>query len=123
MQSYFLSDDVVNAYLKDITTRLKELPVPQQPLMWCPLGPSGLFLAKQLLNIAEPPEAIFPIVWKRGITEASFSEPEVANRVRGSPVLILDTAIHSGATLAAAIRLSQASKLLFDHFLCSCRSV
>jgi GNAT superfamily N-acetyltransferase len=109
VQSYFLSDDVVNAYLNDLATRLKELPVPQQPLMWCPLGPSGLILAKQLLKIAEPPEAIFPIVWKRGITEASFSEPEASDRVRGSPVLILDTAIHSGATLAAAIRLSQAS--------------
>jgi GNAT superfamily N-acetyltransferase len=68
-----------------------------------------LIVAQQLLEVADPPEQIFPIVWKRNASEAFFDETVARDAVKGAPILVLDTAVHSGATMMAGLRLLESS--------------
>ena len=105
MQSCFLSNEVIDAYLFDLAQRLEELPNETRPKVWCPLGPSGLTIAQRLLKYTRPIN-IEPIVWVRGAATAQFGNgSQQAAAVRGEAILAMDSAIHTGSTFDAALRL------------------
>ena len=108
LRTVFLAAEHVSAYLADFAGRLRGLKS-EMPLVWCPLGPSGEAIAAQLLKHfpSEDHERIQIVYlhYDRNTGTIKFEEagaPEALSNV--GRVLVLDSSVHSGATMLCAAR-------------------
>lgn len=107
LNTIFISDEEVDAYLRDLCERLEDLKE-QIPTVWCPIGVSGGSIQKAALGLQEANDLknqviIVPVSCDRKTGEISF--PEEANpslAIKGKRVLLLDGSIHSGETFRQA---------------------
>ncbi len=102
MNTIHLSDEVVMGYLMDLWERLAALEG-GVPMIWCPIGPSGVRLAQAAMRVAgDLVDQIkhVPIVYNRGDDTILFPrEPHPASIIQGTRILLLDGSVHSGNTL------------------------
>jgi hypothetical protein len=113
LNTIFLSNDEVAAYLKDLFERFVALEG-EMPMVWCPIGPSGGALAQAAMLVAgdlAPKIAHIPIAYDRATEKVSFpGEPNPASVIAGKRVLLLDGSIHSGSTFRKAYQAIAAMK-------------
>ena len=107
MNTIFLSDEEVSAYLRDLCERLKGLKN-QVPTVWCPIGISGGSIARAALTLQEADDLKnqiinVPIAYNRTTEEISFPrEANPSSAIKGKRVLLLEGSIHSGNTFRQA---------------------
>jgi N-acetylglutamate synthase-like GNAT family acetyltransferase len=107
MVTYFLGKEEVAAYLRDFMRRLKTFePV---PTVWCPMTPSGNELLSQMLSLVgnEHPDlaenvSVIEIQISPEGEKIRFSEGSPQTEITGKSILLFDSAIHSGSTMAEA---------------------
>lgn len=107
MRTHYLGQEEVLAYAKDFVARLQKLG--EFPLIWCPIGPSGAALLAIIIDVI--PEEIRT---KASLVHLDFDRDThtctLANQAEAmiftskAPVLILDSSVHSGSTMLAAVR-------------------
>lgn len=110
MNTIFLGNDEVDAYCKDLVGRLRELPS-GFPDVICPIGESGrkllIVMAKQMRDLVESIR-IAPILYDKKSCLASLEDPSDASTLAEAKLtLVLDSSVHSGQSMLAAIRLVQ----------------
>lgn len=102
MQTHYLGNEEVKAYLRDFAARLKSLGS-LAPTIWVPIGLSGRELAKMLLAV-EPTfdKAVIPVPveFDRMKSEVVL-EGGTSERLAAKHVLVIDSSIHSGFTIRA----------------------
>jgi GNAT superfamily N-acetyltransferase len=107
VNTVFLSDSTVAAYLRDLLHRLAQLGV-DMPKVWCPIGPSGWFVAQAAMREAGDTAATIvhiPVDFDRATGKISFPKDERPGElICGQRVLLVDGAIHSGKTFLKAFR-------------------
>lgn len=95
----------MDAYLRDFLERLTFFnPFPN---VWCPITPSGDVLLNRLLDLVEAQQpdwieslSVLPIQIQKENPKIRLVTDSAAADVNGKRVLLLDTAIHSGATMS-----------------------
>jgi len=105
MVTYFIGREEVDAYLRDFLDRLTRFnPLPD---LWCPIMPSGDILLKRLLALVKEQQpdwienlSVLPIQIQKENPKIRLVTDSAAADVNGRRVLLLDTAIHSGATMS-----------------------
>jgi GNAT superfamily N-acetyltransferase len=111
LNTIFLSDEEVAAYLKDFWSKLVALKE-EMPKLWCPIGPSGGTLAQAAMQVAGDAASKVmhvPIAYDRATEIVSFpSDPDHASLIAGKRVLLLDGSIHSGSTFQKAYQAIEA---------------
>jgi GNAT superfamily N-acetyltransferase len=115
LNTVFLSDSEVAAYLKDLLGRLQGLGE-LMPRVWCPIGPSGVRLAQLAMVEAakidpDLPSRIcqMPITFDRKSRAISFpDEADPGSVVKDEHILLFDGFINSGGTIIAAYRAVEA---------------
>lgn len=107
MITYFLGQEEVIAYARDLAKRLMALG-DNFPLTWCPLGISGQKIAGVIADQL-PPDVMENVKFVRIGSDRSTGEATYIDPVEGAdlskPVLVLDSAIHSGRTMLHAVGL------------------
>lgn len=115
MQTLFLGEEQVRAYLFDLQTRIQSL-ASDAPTVWVPLGYSGLRLLEVLFKIegglgnTEPTVLPADCLREPGSQEVRMlwgkdNLPEVPKETfAGKNVMVIDSAVHSGSTMATAVR-------------------
>ncbi len=114
MQTLLLGTEEVRAYLQDLDSRLTSLG-PDRPNAWVPLGYSGTALLEELFRISPELSGASPVVvdvncrqdkasgqnfvW--GEEQTPFAPQEL---ISGKNVIVIDSAVHSGKTMAAVVR-------------------
>lgn len=104
MNTKFLGDDEVDAYLRDFADRLLQMSK-MRPTVWVLIGPSGRELAKRLVHVKpelETSATAVPIEYDRDSERVSVSNGG-RSQIAGKRVLVLDSSIHSGFTFQKAI--------------------
>ena len=113
MNTVFLSDEEVSAYLRDLVARLAGLGA-DMPKTWCPIGPSGGGLAQAAMRAAPHLASAIqniPIAFNRATEQITFPvDPDPGPLLRGKRVLLIDGSIHSGNTFMKAYRAVEALK-------------
>jgi GNAT superfamily N-acetyltransferase len=109
MYTYYLGIEEVRAYLRELLGRL--LASKPMPTVWCPMTESGVQLLEQLIDVIkkEAPGlpkkvkvlSIYPDSKNEGLR---FSSPAPSKDLRRRHVLLFDAAVHSGKTMAKAVR-------------------
>lgn len=112
MNTIFLGHDEVDAYCKDIVNRLRQLPS-GFPDVICPIGESGkrllLAMSNQIQDLNNTVR-IVPIFYDKQSCKASLKSPSDATAVAEAKfALVLDSSVHSGKSMLAALRLVQAN--------------
>ena len=114
MQTLLLGKEQISAYLNDLRLRLLSLGE-GAPAVWVPLGYSGAALLAELFRTAtelntqntvvvaancrrDPPSRNMEILWD----EDESSAPP-AGKFVGKNVLVIDSAVHSGTTMATVV--------------------
>lgn len=113
MNTIFLGKEEVRAYCKDIADRLQLL-TSGFPTVLCPIGDSGhhlmLAIAEQLPAELRDAIKVVPINYDKPTCKASFNTPQDASVIAEKrSVLVLDSSVHSGGSMLAAMRLVQNS--------------
>ena len=105
LNTIFLSDEVVDAYLKDLRERLEGLKE-EMPTVWCPIGVSGGSIARAALKRADDLKNQIigvPVAYDRTTEEISFpGEADPSSFIKGKRILLLDGSVHSGKTFRQA---------------------
>lgn len=110
MRTHFLGREEVDAYLRDLAHRLLHLGS-ERPLVWCPIGPSGGNLARELLRLdaqhddwaeVKADTKVLPVTFSRETCKVEIGAQP--NDLAGQDVLVLDSSIHSGSTMAAVVK-------------------
>lgn len=108
MITHFLGTEEVRAYLRELVGRLNACdPVPS---VWCPITESGVELLRQLLTLvkedsfglAEKVKQVLSIYPGRRQGEFKFGGGKPGKDLKGQHVLLFDSAVHSGGTMARA---------------------
>jgi hypothetical protein len=107
MHIHHFSDEQVDAYLLDLMERLKSLKA-GLPTVWFPIGRSGDSVVKRMEKLFPPcdlPSA--PVVIRvnvdRDKKEHKFTVDDLAKYVTGQNVLVLDSLVHTGQTMAGVV--------------------
>jgi hypoxanthine-guanine phosphoribosyltransferase/GNAT superfamily N-acetyltransferase len=107
MNTIFLSEQEVAAYIRDLLKRLTSLGE-KMPKLWCPIGPSGFSLAQAAMRenqeLAASIEHMFITYDRAGGKIAFPGETDPSKVVKGKQVLLVDGSVHSGDTLAKVWR-------------------
>jgi GNAT superfamily N-acetyltransferase/hypoxanthine phosphoribosyltransferase len=115
MQTLFLGKEQVVAYLSDLQRRLLALG-DQGPAIWVPLGYSGAALLNEVFSVASDISDASPVIIEAKcrrdpktramqVTWGESSAQEApAKQLAGKRVMVIDSAVHSGSTMAAAVR-------------------
>ncbi len=103
MQTHYLGNEEVDAYLTDLARRLLALQG-DRPEVWVPLGPSGRELAKRLLTLEPQLEttSVLPAEYDRDNDKIAF-EQGAAAAINGKRVMVLDSSVHSGKTMGRVV--------------------
>lgn len=106
MKTVYIGREEVDAYAKDLASRLAALG-DDCPTVWCPVGHSGDHLVRRVAPHMPDPGAIQVVEVSYNKTErkASFISPEEANEIAGQNVLVLDSSVHSGTSMLECVRL------------------
>lgn len=111
MNTIFLSNEEVAAYLKDLWERLVALK-DEMPTLWCPIGPSGGTLAQAAMRVAGGTASKImhvPIAYDRSTEKVSFpEESDPTSVIAGKRILLMDGSIHSGNTFWKAYQAIEA---------------
>lgn len=113
MQTLLLGTEQVRAYLTDLKSRLTSLGT-EGPTAWVPLGYSGTVLLKELFTIAPELSAGNPIVVNANCRRDGAGDLQIVwgendapslpeERLSGKNIMVVDSAVHSGSTMAAAV--------------------
>lgn len=102
MNTIFLSNEEVAAYLRDLLDNLITLKE-HMPMVWCPIGLSGGVIAREAMCVAgeylESKIKHVPIDYDRTTEKISFlGEPDPKANIAGQRILLLDDTVHSGST-------------------------
>jgi GNAT superfamily N-acetyltransferase len=115
MQTLFLGREQIAAYLRDLERRLLDLGS-QKPNVWVPLGFSGTVLLREIFKVAEKLNKSSTIVIVANCRRDSktrrikitwgnkHSRVVPVEQFKGKNVIVVDSAVHSGRTMAATIR-------------------
>lgn len=108
MRSYLFCDDDIHRYALDLTAKLQALG-DHYPTLWFPLGESGDKIAEVLMPLVpahlRERTTIEPISFFRTDRRVSLRNGDPLGDYAGYPsVLIIDGAVHSGASMARAVR-------------------
>jgi GNAT superfamily N-acetyltransferase len=109
MVTYYLSNEDVNAYLRDFLIRLERLE--PTPTVWCPLTWSGRDLLKQVLPLMRKHH---PELEKKISVVGVGIDPEDRNKIKfntkapkddiaNKTILLLDSSIHTGGTMSRCV--------------------
>lgn len=103
MHTYFLGDAEVGSYAADLAARLVHLGE-QAPRTWVSLGISGdkmtAEILKRVLGTSAEPDAIHSVAFDRTKKEViSREDGELPSDLGDRSVLVIDAAIHSGASM------------------------
>lgn len=105
MITYFLGQEEVIAYARDLAKRLTALG-DDFPLTWCPLGISGQKIAGVIADQL-PEELMARVKFLRISSNRKTGKAKIDDSVSdvdfSAPVLVLDSAIHSGRTMLSAV--------------------
>jgi len=107
LNTIFISDEEVDAYLRDLHEKLVGLKE-KMPTVWCPIGVSGGSILRAALDLQEADDlknqvTIIPVKYDRKTREISFpGETNPSLAIKGNRVLLLDGSIHSGNTFRQA---------------------
>ncbi len=115
MITHFLGREEVSGYCKDLLQRLALLGS-DKPTVWCPLGNSGDHLTRMLAlqpNFAGVADGVdvLPLCYNK-VThqialvreESPVEDSQPSTLLSGKYVLILDSSVHSGASMKAAAK-------------------
>jgi ribosomal protein S18 acetylase RimI-like enzyme len=105
MQTHYLGSEQVKAYLVDLAQRLRLLDK-EAPSIWVPIGPSGRELVKALIDANKDLDEKFvpaPAEFDRTSGKVVF-EKSASKLIKGKKVLVIDSSVHSGATMHAVIK-------------------
>lgn len=111
MITHYLGDQEVTAYAKDFAGRLALLAPQDFPTVWCPIGKSGdkmlRVIAQELQKCSSALTSSIQIVelfFNKELGEISLGAGGSNDDLRGANVLVLDSSIHSGSSMLAAVR-------------------
>lgn len=105
MQTYYLGDAEVEAYLRDLAKRLQGI-THNPPNVWIPIGPSGLELANVLASVEprlDQAKKLVPAEFDRDSGKVTF-EATASTEINGRYALVLDSSIHSGYTMRRVVQ-------------------
>lgn len=120
MHTYFLGQEEVNAYAKDLVDRLEALG-DSFPYTWCTLGHSGeevaVVISEALSAGFKSKVRIVPLNYDRDKKVVSFQDDLDKQVIAdGGSVLVMDSSVHTGTTLLAVF---QTLKSLGAKNICS----
>jgi GNAT superfamily N-acetyltransferase len=104
VNTLYLGDQEVDAYLRDLAERLLASG-DACPKVWFPIGLSGEALVERLLRVA--PALINDTVIVRANYDRSSDQVTLADAappVAGRPTLVIDSSVHSGSTMLKVLR-------------------
>lgn len=103
MLTYFLGDEEVTAYCRDLVSRLTKLN--DFPTYWFALGLSGRKVVDRLLELLPPPfrdQVVLGVAYLDRVEDKilfSDKTPFEGVNLRGKSVLLIDAAVHSGRSM------------------------
>jgi GNAT superfamily N-acetyltransferase/pyrimidine operon attenuation protein/uracil phosphoribosyltransferase len=108
--THFLGEEEVSGYTKDLSIRLKELGS-NEPSVWCTLGNSGDHLARKLARhipggFRRTRLRMVRLSYDKQNKNTSIlgsSTQEATAAIVGKYVLLLDSSVHSGSSMRAAM--------------------
>jgi hypothetical protein len=111
MHTYFLPNEQVEAYLRELVGRLQSMPS-GPPAIWCPIGFSGKVLADKLLAVSSLSKLGNPTTVRADVRRnldrvhhtVAFNSLQEASTLAGAKVLLLDSSVHSGTTMRLVYR-------------------
>lgn len=103
MHTYLLSDDSIRRYGLDFVARLEKLG-DQIPRLWVAVGVSGDKIAASFIEQSPDsvaiPQQYMRVAFNRKTKSISVRDDDkIPDNLRDQPVLIIDAAIHSGASM------------------------
>jgi hypothetical protein len=110
MITYVVGDGEVSAYLRDFLVRLEQFdPI---PTLWCPVTRSGNLLLSRLLDLVKEHHpklaavvSVLSIQANGGSrSDIRFLGGDARKDVQGKTILLFDSAIHSGKTIATCMK-------------------
>jgi Acetyltransferase (GNAT) family len=106
MVTYFLSDEDIRAYLRDFISRLER--VEPFPVVWCPITKSGTKLLRWMLPLLRQhhPDFLHEISTVGiGVNSDETIKFEITStaEISKKPVLLFDSAIHTGGTMRKSV--------------------
>jgi hypoxanthine-guanine phosphoribosyltransferase len=112
--THYLGSEEVTAYCNDLVDRLVALE-DNFPTVWFALGVSGLKMAIRVVR-ALPPELkakvkFVAVRYNRSTTHLEITPPIDQLTFSDEPVLVIDSAVHSGKTMLALVQRLQAAKV------------
>jgi GNAT superfamily N-acetyltransferase/hypoxanthine-guanine phosphoribosyltransferase len=106
MNTLYLGNEEVDAYLNDLAKRL-QAPGSNRPMAWFPIGRSGEVLVDRLLrHFPELGEGILinRVNFDRKTSEISFTDGKPGDIASGRHALIIDSSVHSGGTMLRVLK-------------------
>ncbi|MGC9984939.1 MAG: GNAT family N-acetyltransferase [Polyangia bacterium] len=107
MHTHFIGAEEVDAYLREFVGRILKLGE-KMPTLWCPIGRSGSVLLERLLRVGGQPLAdrvhVLSVSFERDENKVVFSDGDPKADIKGRRVLVLDSSIHSGATMYRVVQ-------------------
>lgn len=111
MITHYLGDQEVAAYAKDFAGRLFLLAQQDFPTVWCPIGKSGdkllRVIGQELHKLSEERASsiqVVELIFNKERREISLGADSFNDDLKGARVLVLDSSIHSGSSMLAAVR-------------------
>ena len=114
MITHYLGSEEVTAYCNDLVDRLTALGN-DFPTVWFALGVSGMKMAIRVVRLLPPefkPKVKFVSVrYNRATTLLDVAPPVAELTFTDEPILVIDSAVHSGKTMLAMVKQLQAAKV------------
>lgn len=107
MHTYYLSPEEVSGYAKDFCNRLEALGK-DYPYIWCTIGLSGAEIAAIISNHAAKSRKkqiqVVPLSFNRDNNTIYFDNQNESALLKGVPVLVIDSSVHSGTTMLKSLQ-------------------